>query len=238
MTVRTVTTICVIAVLVSSVAVAQQASEIEALGESMEIAVEEGDFETAFSNAETIIEAQPDDSASLSAEQQFWVGNAYMVKMAQMLDMAKDELADRGQARFAEAMTEWILSPEIRTISRGEEVALEDYLIDGKTVVFSFFSPYSGESMQMVPAFEALARHRDDVALVKVNINRPDAEQIDLESPVAQQHGIETLPYLKIYGSDGGMQAEGEEAQAMVIGWLQELQAQMEQQQRMQQQQP
>ncbi|MFP4248734.1 MAG: thioredoxin domain-containing protein [Armatimonadota bacterium] len=234
---RTTAVVCVIAVFGCTAAFAQEAAEIEALGESMEIAAEEGEFDEAFSRADTIIEAQPDEPSELSAEQQYWVGNAYKIKMAQYLQMAKNDLTDEEQATFADGMSDWILSPDVRTIARGEEVNLEDYLIDGKIVIFDFFSDFSGPSMQISPAVEALTRARDDIALVKVNINRPDVEQVDLDSPVAQQYEIEELPHFKIYGPDGDMMAEGEEAQDTIIQWLQELQAQHQQQQQQQQEQ-
>ncbi len=234
---RTAITICVIAVLVCSAAVAQGAPDIEALGEEMEIAAEEGHFEEAFSNAATILEAKPDDPTELSAEEQYWVGNAHKIKMAQFLRLAKDGVDDREKTAFASGITDWLLNPDIRAIARGETVDLESYLIEGKVVIFEFFSEHSPASRQFGPAVEALARHRDDIALVKVNINRPDVEDVDLQSPVAQQYGIETLPHFKIYGPDGGLEAEGQKAQQMIATWLQKLQAQAQQQQQQQQQQ-
>ena len=221
MIVRTATIVCILAVFTYASAVAQDVSDIETIGQNMEIAAEEGDLQTAFVNARTIIDAQPEDVTTLSAEQQYWLGQAHMIEMARILDMAKGDLENRQHAAFAAGMSDWILHPHMRTISRGDEVDIEDYLIEGQIVVFDFFSPYCPTFAQIGPTIEGLARQRDEIALVRVNINRPDVEGIDLDSPVAQKYEIEALPYFKIYDAEGNLQAEGEEAEATLIQWLQ-----------------
>lgn len=224
MKLRTITATCVMAVFALTMTWAQEDVDFEALGMEMEIAGQEGDFETAFENADRIIAAEPDDLTALSPEEQYWLGHAHMIKMARMMEMAKDDLQERHRAVFASGMSDWILHPHMKTISRGAEIEIADHLVDGQIVVIDFFSPYCETSMQIGPAVEALARHRDDIFLVKVNINRPEVEGIDMESPVAQQHELDEIPHFLIYGPDGDLQAEGDEAQAMIIGWLEALQ--------------
>jgi thiol-disulfide isomerase/thioredoxin len=105
-------------------------------------------------------------------------------------------------------------------ISYGEEVRLADYLVPGKTTVFDFFSEYCGPCRRLSPRLEKLHQAREDIAVVKVDINRPDVKGIDWHSPVAQEFGLESIPHLKVYGPDGKLLAEGDAAYEMVSAWL------------------
>ena len=61
---------------------------------------------------------------------------------------------------------------------------------------------------------------REDVAVVKVDINRPEHKGIDWKSPVAQQYALQSVPNFKVYGPDGKLVAEGKDAAKMVYGML------------------
>ncbi len=221
---RQVLGILVIALVACSVASAQECDFV-AVGQSMGDAAEQGDWEAAFAGAQQILEAAPDDLTALTAEQQYWVGMAHMYTMAQMLDMAKDGLQDEEQAAYAAEVSGWVLNPyeDVRTVSHGETVDLADYLVPGQTVIFDFYSQYCGPCVQFGPMVEALATQRDDIVLVKVDINRPGVGGIDWQSPVAKQYNLRGIPYFRVYGPDGSPLAEGQEARDMVTGWVQEM---------------
>ncbi|MBD3291934.1 MAG: redoxin domain-containing protein [Armatimonadia bacterium] len=222
MKMRSVLTVCIITLLAGSAAFAQTCDYM-AVGKNMESAAARGDWEAAFGYADEIIAAQPDDLSALSSQQQYWLGAAYMYKMAQTFEMAQEGLEGE-RADQAAAMSGMVLTPpDVRTISHGREVELTDYLAQGKTVVFDFYSKYCPPCMRIAPRIERVAQTRDDVVLVKVDINRPDVEGIDWQSPVAQQYGIRGIPHFKIYGPDGEMQAEGGAARSIVNGWIAEL---------------
>jgi len=107
------------------------------------------------------------------------------------------------------------------SIGHGEEIVIEEHLVRGKTTVVDFYSDYCGACVLLSPELEALAADRGDIALVKVNVNRPDVRgQIDWDSPVARQHGLESLPHLVIFDESGKEEARGDEALEMVFGWL------------------
>jgi thiol-disulfide isomerase/thioredoxin len=106
-------------------------------------------------------------------------------------------------------------------ISHGEEVKLADYLVPGKTTVFDFYSEYCPPCRAISPRLEKLHEARSDIAVVKVDINRPDVKGIDWQSPVAKEFGLESIPHFKVYGPDGKLKAEGDPAYEMVEGWLQ-----------------
>jgi hypothetical protein len=65
-----------------------------------------------------------------------------------------------------------------------------------------------------------LHKTRDDIAVVKVDINRPGVKGIDWHSPVAKQFQLESIPHFKVYGPDGTLKAEGDAADEMVTGWF------------------
>ena len=105
-------------------------------------------------------------------------------------------------------------------ISQGAEVALADYVVTGKTTIFDFTSKYCGPCQAYNQPLAQLHAQRADLAVVKVDINRPDVKGIDWKSPVALQYGMKSIPHFKVYGPDGKLLAEGKDARVMVNGWI------------------
>ena len=97
---------------------------------------------------------------------------------------------------------------EPRRIARGAEVNLADYLVPGKTVVFDFTSEYCPPCRMYDEPLKALHQKRDDLVVVKVDINRPGVKGIDWKSPVAQQYRMNSIPRFKIFDGDGKLIAE------------------------------
>jgi len=114
-----------------------------------------------------------------------------------------------------------VKGPEPVHISQGQTVTLADYLVPGKITVFDFYSEFCPPCRAIGPRLVKLHQTRDDIAVVKVDINRPGVRGIDWQSPVARQFGLESIPHFKVYGPDGKLQAEGDPAYEMVAGWLQ-----------------
>lgn len=110
--------------------------------------------------------------------------------------------------------------PEPLKISHGEEVALSDYMVTGKTTVFDFTSQYCPPCRAISPRLDELHKKRADVAVVKIDINRADVKGIDWQSPVAKQYKLRSIPNFKVYGPDGKLVAEGKEASEMVYKWV------------------
>jgi len=105
-------------------------------------------------------------------------------------------------------------------IAHGQEVALEKYLVPGKTTVFDFTSEYCPPCRAISPRLDQLHAKRADVVVVKIDINRPGVKGIDWKSPVATQYGMRSIPNFKVYGPDGKLQAEGKAARTLVESWL------------------
>ncbi len=205
---------------------AQPACDFTAVGKNMESAAAQGDWDTAYSHARQIVEAQPNDLSTLTADEQYWIGLAHMYLMAGAFDMAEEDLQD-SRAEFASKMRQMVLNPgveDVRMVSHGEQIALEDYLVPGQTVIFDFYSDYCPPCVQISPYLARLARQRDDIIVVKVDINRPDhGGGIDWGSPVARQYDLNSIPDFRVYGPEGEKLAEGQQAHEMVVGWLQEM---------------
>ena len=108
-------------------------------------------------------------------------------------------------------------------ISHGQEIVLKDYLVTGKTTIFDFYSEYCPPCRALSPLLEQLHQARADVAVVKVDINRPGVVGIDWDSPVVHEFGLDSIPHLKVYSPSGALQSQGDDARTLVIGWIQAL---------------
>lgn len=108
-------------------------------------------------------------------------------------------------------------------VAMGQTIVLADHLVPGKTTVVDFTSKYCGPCQVYNEPLAKLHAQRADVAVVKVDINRPDVKKIDWQSPVAQQFGLRSIPHFKVYGPDGKLVAEGNDARAMVHKFVDEL---------------
>lgn len=110
--------------------------------------------------------------------------------------------------------------PEPLKISHGEEVTLADYLVPGKTTVFDFSSEFCPPCRAVSPKLDGLHKKRADLAVVKIDINRPNVKGIDWKSPVARQYNVKSVPNFKVYSPEGKLVAEGKEAWDLVYGWV------------------
>ncbi|MEN9402082.1 MAG: hypothetical protein RL091_785 [Verrucomicrobiota bacterium] len=104
--------------------------------------------------------------------------------------------------------------PEPLRIAHGEKVNLADYVVPGKTTVFDFTSEYCPPCRGYDGPLALLHQKNADIAVVKVDINRPGISRIDWQSPVAKQFAMRSIPHFKVYGPDGKLVAEDK----LVIG--------------------
>ena len=105
-------------------------------------------------------------------------------------------------------------------IAHGERVNLADYVVPGKTTIFDFTCEFCPPCRAIAPAMHKLHADRADIVVVEVDLNRPGTKGIDWHSPVAQQFGLESIPHFKVYGPNGKLKAEGDEAYELVTGML------------------
>lgn len=108
----------------------------------------------------------------------------------------------------------------VKVISFGEEIKLADHLVKGKMVIFDFFSEFCPPCRRIAPLLEKLDAKRDDIVVVKIDINRKGIRGIDWESPVAKQFKLEGIPHFKIYNAAGKLEAEGDPAYEKIMALL------------------
>ncbi|HEY5550327.1 MAG TPA: thioredoxin family protein [Opitutaceae bacterium] len=121
-------------------------------------------------------------------------------------------------ASIAGANKEKTEKPE--RISQGQEVQITDYVVKGKTTIFDFTSEFCPPCRVIAPKLDKLHADRADIVVVKVDINRPDVRGIDWKSPVARQYALNSIPHFKVFGPDGKLKVEGDEAYELVNGMV------------------
>ena len=93
---------------------------------------------------------------------------------------------------------------DVAIIAHGERVDLQAHAVPGKYTVFDFYAVWCPPCRALGPALEKLAsRNTDKLAIRKVDI-------VDWTMPVAEQYGVQELPYLVLYDASGRKVADGE----------------------------
>jgi len=93
---------------------------------------------------------------------------------------------------------------DVRVIAHGDRVDLQAHAVPGKYTVFDFYAVWCPSCRALSPALERLAsRNSRTLAIRKVDI-------VDWTMPVAEQYGIEELPYLVLFDGSGKRMADGE----------------------------
>jgi len=111
---------------------------------------------------------------------------------------------------------------EANTGHTGQTLEVRSLLAQGKTTLIDFYSPFCPPCVQLAPLMARLAEKRPDLAIIKVNINRPEVKGIDWRSPLAQQYQIRQVPYFMVFSPKGKLLAQGRDAVETVQRWLQE----------------
>lgn len=106
--------------------------------------------------------------------------------------------------------------------SGGQPLDVKSLVTSGRITVIEFFSPACPPCLRLAPLMERLAAARRDLAVKKLDINRPGVRGIDWQSPLAQQNQIRSVPYFMIFNSRRKLTATGREAAQQVEEWLRE----------------
>jgi|GEM_PF-1333968 len=102
----------------------------------------------------------------------------------------------------------------------GEEIDIERLVQRGKTTIFDFYSEYCGPCRRISPLLERLDRKRNDIVVMKIDINRKGVRGIDWGSPVVRQYGLSSIPHFIIYNASGFRTHEGRDAYQQVAQLL------------------
>jgi len=131
-----------------------------------------------------------------------------------------DELAVAKMPKSQMQATEFL---QLNEDKPGTPVDVQRYLVPGKYTVVEYLSPYDGPSVNIEQRLARLCQVRKDIAVRIVNINRPEVQQIDWESPVIQYARIQKLPFIQIYDPRQSLRAQGRPAYQQVIEWVRHL---------------
>ncbi|MCE5239759.1 thioredoxin family protein [bacterium] len=200
-----------------------QESPFPALGAALDSAIARGEAAVARETAHKILEVAAGQTADqLTSQDQYVIGLAHLQIARELLEAAlQSGKLSEAQAAAAKAWLDKLAPPQpaLIVVGKGEQIKLEDYLVAGKTTIVDFYSEFCPPCRALAPHLEKLVQTRQDTAVVKVDINRPGHQGIDWGSPVAQQFSLRSIPYLRIYGPDKQLQAEGKAALTQVLEW-------------------
>ncbi|HBW48079.1 TPA: hypothetical protein DEF17_09175 [bacterium] len=104
----------------------------------------------------------------------------------------------------------------------GSTIDISNYRVEGKKVIFDFYSEYCPPCRKIAPVLEHLASIRKDIVIRKIDINRKGVSGIDWASPVAAQYSIESIPYFILMSETGEIIAKGDEASNQIFKWFNE----------------
>lgn len=142
---------------------------------------------------------------------------------ADLAQNAKDPGIKHSSENWAKTAQSMIGARFVKAISFGEQVDIRQHVVAGKVTIVDFWSKYCPPCEALRPLLEQLAVARaKDLVVVKVDINRPGHEGIDWQSPVARQYGLNSIPHIKIFGTNGQLAAEGDQARTLVMQWIQQ----------------
>jgi thiol-disulfide isomerase/thioredoxin len=106
-------------------------------------------------------------------------------------------------------------------LAKGQEVDVTQHLDEGRITIIDFYSDYCGPCKRLEPYMLQLHREREDITVVKVDINRPGVRGIDWQSPVARQYRLQSIPHFQVYDAQGRLLAEGPAAIPLLQGYMQ-----------------
>lgn len=95
------------------------------------------------------------------------------------------------------------------------------YTVPGKFTLVEYFSPYDQDCANLEPLLIQLAQNRTDIAVRTINVNRPEIQSVDYDSPIMQNMQIQKLPYFQIYDTRQSLRAQARPAYEQVIQWVQ-----------------
>lgn len=101
----------------------------------------------------------------------------------------------------------------------GQPIDVKKFVKPGQTTIIDFYSNSCPPCMALAPKLSAMAAKRPNTQVVKLNIDRPNAQGIDFDSPLAKQYNLRGIPALMVFDESGKLKAEGPEALRMVLGW-------------------
>jgi thiol-disulfide isomerase/thioredoxin len=99
-------------------------------------------------------------------------------------------------------------------------VNLEKRIVKGRTNIIDFYSEYCPLCKRIAPFLKKLDARREDIAVIRIDINRTGVGGIDWDSPLAKQFRLKSVPYFIVISPWGKFICEGKEAYNYVVRQL------------------
>ena len=99
-------------------------------------------------------------------------------------------------------------------------INLEKRIVKGRTNIIDFYSEYCPPCKKIAPFLKKLDARREDIAVIKIDINRTGVKGIDWDSPVAKQFRLKSIPHFIVISPWGKFICEGKEAYNYVVQQL------------------
>jgi thiol-disulfide isomerase/thioredoxin len=90
----------------------------------------------------------------------------------------------------------------------GERLDITKYLVKDKINIVDFYSEFCPPCRKISPLLSKLDKKRDDIVVIKIDINRKGIKGIDWRSPLAKQYELRSIPHFKIYDGKGNKLSE------------------------------
>lgn len=102
----------------------------------------------------------------------------------------------------------------------GTPVDVQQYLVPGKYTIVYYYSPYSNPNENFQQSLAQLVQVRQELAVRTVNVNRPEVQSVDWDSPVVQGARLNSIPYFFIFDSKQNLRAHGRPAYEQILQWI------------------
>lgn len=97
-------------------------------------------------------------------------------------------------------------SGDVLTIVKdGAEVDLAANLVPGKYTIYDFYADWCPPCRALDVELRAMASRHENLAIRRIDI-------VDWTTPVAKQHGFQSLPFIVLFGPDGTEISRGDRA--------------------------
>ena len=148
------------------------------------------------------------------------LASTLLCAMVLLTACAKDPASDLAVSKMTEEQRQAAPFLALNDDKPGTPVKVQPYTARGKYTIVEYYSPYSPESAYFQPRLLNLAQSSNQLAVRTININRPEVQQVDWQSPVLQDHEIRSLPYFVIFDPQQNLRAHGRPAYTQVMQWI------------------
>ncbi len=101
-------------------------------------------------------------------------------------------------------------------------VNLDEMIVRGEVNIIDLYSDYCPPCRQIAPRLKKLDEMREDISVVKIDINRSGITGIDWQSPVAKQFKLDSVPHFIVVSPSGKIKLQGKKAYEFVLNKLRE----------------